>query len=60
MGNLEFIDGLIKQNEILTTEEEKARCRSVLCAAINWGHKIDREQAAYNRAQKLKSIIYRS
>ena len=60
MDNLEFIDGLIKQNEFLTTEEERVHCHSVLYAAIEWGRKIDREQAAYNMAQKLKIIICRA
>lgn len=60
MNDLEYIDGLIKQNEFLTTEEERAHCYSALCAAINWGHKIDREQDAYNMAQKRKSIICRA
>lgn len=60
MNDLEFIESLVNQNRYLTTEEEKSWYRSALCATLNWGHKIDREQAAYNRAQKLKSIIYRS
>lgn len=60
MNDLDFIESLVNQNECLVTEEERAWYRSALCAALNWGHKIDREQAAYNRAKKLKSIIYRA
>lgn len=59
MNDLEFIESLVAQNEYLTTEEEKLWYRSALYAAIKWGRKIEREQDAYNKAQKRKSIIYR-
>ena len=60
MKDFEFVGRLVKGNQYLTTEEEKARYHSALCAAINWGHKIDREQVIYNIAKKRKSITYRA
>lgn len=60
MNDLEFIESMVAQNEYLTTEEEKSWYRSAIYAAIEWGRKIDREQDAYNRAQKRKSIICRA
>lgn len=60
MEELEFVSRLIKDNQYLTTEEEKGWYRSALHAALNWGHKIDREQEAYRMAQKRKSVIHRA
>ncbi|WP_177207101.1 hypothetical protein [Prevotella sp. KH2C16] len=60
MKEIEFISRLVEDNQYLTTEEEKGWYRSALYAALNWGHKIDREQEAYRMEQKRKSIIHRA
>jgi hypothetical protein len=55
MKDFEFINYLVRANQYLTTDDEKAWYRTALCAALNWGRKIDREQAVYGMAHKCKS-----
>ena len=56
MKDFEFVGRLVKGNQYLTTEEEKAWCRSALFGALNWGYRIDREQEIYIKAQKSKNV----
>ena len=60
MKDFEFVGRLVKGNQYLSTEEEKAWCCSALFGALEWGYRVDREQDAYNMAQKRKSIICRA
>lgn len=59
MEDVEFVRQLVKDNQYLTTEEEKSWYRSALYGALNWGYKIDKEQEAYRKAQKRKNVIHR-
>lgn len=52
-----FVNYLVRDNEYLTTEEEKSLYRSVLLGALNWGYRIDREQEIYIKAQKRKNLL---
>ena len=56
MLDFEFVNYLVRDNEYLTTEEEKASYRSVLFGALNWSRKIDREQDECVKAQKSKNV----
>lgn len=49
MKDFEFINYLVRDNQYLTTEEEKIWYRSALFGALNWGLKIDNEQQAHQR-----------
>lgn len=60
LKDFEFVSRLVKDNQYLTTEEEKAWCRSALFVALCWGRRIDCEQKAYRMKQKQKSIIHRA
>lgn len=60
MGDVEFVSRLVKDNQYLTTDEEKSWYKSALYGALNWGYKIDKEQDAYRKAQKRKSVIHRT
>lgn len=55
-----FVNYLVRDNEYLTTEEEKAWCRSALFGALNWGYRIGREQEIYIKAQKSKNVAQRT
>ena len=60
LKDFEFVSRLVKDNQYLTTEEEKAWCRSALFVSLCWGRRIDCEQKAYRMKQKQKSIINRA
>lgn len=60
MLDFEFVNYLVRDNEYLTTEEEKAWCRSALFGALNWGYRIGREQEIYIKAQKSKNVTQRT
>lgn len=60
MKDFEFVGRLVKGNQYLTTEEEKAWYRSALSGALEWGYRVDREQQEYRMKQKQKSIINRA
>ena len=60
MKDFEFVNYLVRDNEYLTTEEEKALYRSVLFGALNWGYRIVREQEIYIKAQKSKNVTQRT
>ena len=57
MLDFEFVYYLVRENEYLTTEEEKDLYRSVLFGALNWGYRIDREQEIYRKSQKSKNVL---
>lgn len=56
MKDFEFVNYLVRDNEYLTTEEEKALYRSVLFGALNWSRKIDRVQDDRIKAQNSKNV----
>lgn len=60
MLDFEFVNYLVRDNEYLTTEEEKVLYRSVLFSALNWGYRIGREQEIYIKAQKSKNVAQRT
>lgn len=37
MKDFDFVSKLVKDNEYLTTKEEKVWYKSALCAALKWG-----------------------